>query len=130
MYKDLIEFKKVALSNDLLPNKNNKPNLYDLKVVFDDETKLVSVDNNVDSEKMFNSTYVYDSSSTFNPSVTGISSDGCLDSINLDEIEGDESNSRYWYNLCNIELYESYQDTTQELLAIKKHLESKLPFRK
>lgn len=62
MYKDLIEFKKVALSNDLLPNKNNKPNLYDLKVVFDDETKLVLVDNNVDSEKMFNSTYVYDSS--------------------------------------------------------------------
>ena len=48
----------------------------------------------------------------------------------LHKIEGDESNSRYWYNLCNIELYESYQDTTQELLAIKKHLESKLPLRK
>ena len=31
--------------------------------------------------------YSYDSSNTFNPSVTGISSDGCLDSINLDEIE-------------------------------------------
>ena len=62
MYKDLIEFKNVALSNDLLQHKLDKPNLYDLKVVFDDETKLVSVDNNVDSEKMFNSTYVYDSS--------------------------------------------------------------------
>ena len=62
MYKDLIEFKNVALSNDLLRHKLDKPNLYNLKVVFDDETKLVSVDNNVDSEKMFNSTYVYDSS--------------------------------------------------------------------
>ena len=62
MYKDLIEFKNIALSNDLLESKNDKPNLYDLKVVFDDETKLVQVVNNVDSEKMFNSTYVYDSS--------------------------------------------------------------------
>ena len=62
MYKDLIEFKNIALSNDLLESKNDKPNLYDLKVVFDDETKLVQVVNNVNSEKMFNSTYVYDSS--------------------------------------------------------------------
>ena len=62
MFKDLIEFKNIALSNDLLESKNDKPNLYDLKVVFDDETKLVQVVNNVDSEKMFNSTYVYDSS--------------------------------------------------------------------
>ena len=62
MYKDLIEFKNIALSNDLLESKNDKPNLYDLKVVFDDETKLVQVVNNVDSNKMFNSTYVYDSS--------------------------------------------------------------------
>ena len=30
--------------------------------------------------------YSYDSSNTFNPSVTGISSDGCIDSINLDVI--------------------------------------------
>jgi|TARA_B100000902_G_scaffold398740_1_gene466651 methylation protein EvaC len=58
----LIEFKNIALSNDLLESKNDKPNLYDLKVVFDDETKLVQVVNNVNSEKMFNSTYVYDSS--------------------------------------------------------------------
>ena len=62
MFKDLIEFKNIALSNDLLENKNDKPNLYDLKVVFDDDTKLVQVVNNVDSNKMFNSTYVYDSS--------------------------------------------------------------------
>jgi len=62
MSSELITFKNIALSNDLLQNKNDKPNLYDLKVVFDDETKLVSIENNVDSEKMFNSTYVYDSS--------------------------------------------------------------------
>ena len=62
MQHKLIEFKNIALSNDLLESKNDKPNLYDLKVVFDDETKLVQVVNNVNSEKMFNSTYVYDSS--------------------------------------------------------------------
>jgi len=62
MFKELIEFKNIALSNDLLESKNDKPNLYDLKVVFDDDTKLVQVVNNVDSNKMFNSTYVYDSS--------------------------------------------------------------------
>ena len=36
MYKDLIEFKNIALSNDLLESKNDKPNLYDLKVNQDD----------------------------------------------------------------------------------------------
>ena len=50
------------MSNDLLESVNDEPNLYDLKVVFDDDTKLVRVENNVSSKKMFNSTYVYDSS--------------------------------------------------------------------
>ena len=62
MYRELIEFKNIALSNDLLESVNDEPNLYDLKVVFDDDTKLVRVENNVNSKKMFNSTYVYDSS--------------------------------------------------------------------
>tara|TARA_R100000005_G_scaffold95148_1_gene75576 strand:+ start:194 stop:1369 length:1176 start_codon:yes stop_codon:yes gene_type:complete len=62
VYRELIEFKNIALSNDLLESVNDKPNLYDLKVVFDDDTKLVRVENNVNSKKMFNSTYVYDSS--------------------------------------------------------------------
>tara|TARA_B100000767_G_scaffold250468_1_gene252724 strand:+ start:53 stop:301 length:249 start_codon:yes stop_codon:yes gene_type:complete len=40
----------------------------------------------------------------------------------LHKIEGDESNSRYWYSRSSIEVYESYLDSTQELKAIKKHL--------
>tara|TARA_B100000787_G_C16070694_1_gene239796 strand:+ start:19 stop:267 length:249 start_codon:yes stop_codon:yes gene_type:complete len=41
----------------------------------------------------------------------------------LHKIEGDESNSRYWYSRSSIETYESYLDSTQELKAIKKCLE-------
>ena len=41
----------------------------------------------------------------------------------LHKIEGDESNSRYWYSRSSIEVYESYLDSTQELKAIKKHLD-------
>ena len=40
----------------------------------------------------------------------------------LHKIEGDESNSRYWYSRCSIEVYESYLDSTQELKAIKERL--------
>jgi len=40
----------------------------------------------------------------------------------LHKIEGDESNSRYWYSRSSIEVYESYLDSTQELKAIKKYL--------
>ena len=40
----------------------------------------------------------------------------------LHKIEGDESNSRYWYSRSSIEVYESYLDSTQELKAIKEHL--------
>ena len=62
MTNELINFKNIALSNDLLDSQEQKPNLYDLKVVFDTNTKLVSIKNNVESESMFNSNYVYDSS--------------------------------------------------------------------
>ena len=40
----------------------------------------------------------------------------------LHKIEGDESNSRYWYSRSSIEVYESYLDSAQELKAIKEHL--------
>ena len=40
----------------------------------------------------------------------------------LHKIEGDESNSRYWYSRSSIEVYESYPDSTQELKVIKKYL--------
>ena len=40
----------------------------------------------------------------------------------LHKIEGDESNSRYWYSRSSIEVYESYLDSTQELIAIKELL--------
>jgi len=42
----------------------------------------------------------------------------------LHKIEGDESNSRYWYKRSNIETYESYQDTSKELFAIKNYLKN------
>jgi len=41
----------------------------------------------------------------------------------LHKIEGDESNSRYWYSCSSIEVYESYLDSTQELKVIKEQLE-------
>lgn len=39
----------------------------------------------------------------------------------LHKIEGDESNSRYWYARCN-KNYEDFIDTKQELEAILKQL--------
>jgi len=41
----------------------------------------------------------------------------------LHKIEGDESNSRYWYSRSSLEVYESYLDSTQELKVIKEQLE-------
>ena len=38
MTNELINFKNIALSNDLLDSQEQKPNLYDLKVVFDTNT--------------------------------------------------------------------------------------------
>ena len=40
----------------------------------------------------------------------------------LHKIEGDESNSRYWYSLSSLAAYESYLDSTQELKAIREQL--------
>ena len=62
MYKELIIFKNIPLSNELLYNKEDKVNFYDLKVGFDPNTKLVALYDNVSPEKMFNKNYVYDSS--------------------------------------------------------------------
>ena len=62
MYKELITFKNIPLSNGLLPTKNSKVNSYDLKVGFDPKTYLVALYDNVSPEEMFNKDYVYDSS--------------------------------------------------------------------
>ena len=40
----------------------------------------------------------------------------------LHKIEGDKSNSRYWYNRSGLNTYESYKNSDQELLAIKEDL--------
>ena len=40
----------------------------------------------------------------------------------LHKIEGDEGNSRYWYSRSSLEVYESYLDSTKELMAIKELL--------
>ncbi len=40
----------------------------------------------------------------------------------LHKIEGDESNSRYWYSRSSIAIYEAYLDPTQELIVIKNYL--------
>ena len=62
MLKNLISFEKIPLSNSLLENKNENINCYDLKISFDEDTKLVSVVDNVSPEKLFPDDYVYDSS--------------------------------------------------------------------
>ena len=40
----------------------------------------------------------------------------------LHKIEGDKSNSRYWYNRSGLNTYESYKNPDQELLVIKEDL--------
>ena len=40
----------------------------------------------------------------------------------LHKVEGDESNSRYWYSRSGIEVYESYLDSTKELRMIKNQI--------
>ena len=37
----------------------------------------------------------------------------------LHKIEGDESNSRYWYNRSGLRTYESYDNSDHELSEIK-----------
>ena len=62
MYRELITFKNMPLSNNLLSKEDENVECYDLKVVFDDETKLVHLIDNVSPEKLFPDDYVYDSS--------------------------------------------------------------------
>jgi SAM-dependent methyltransferase len=62
MYKELITFKNIPLSNSLITDKNEDVKCYDLKVGFDEETKLVSLIDNVSPKKLFPDDYVYDSS--------------------------------------------------------------------
>ena len=40
----------------------------------------------------------------------------------LHKIEGDESNSRYWYSRSGLKKYECYKNPDQELLVIKEVL--------
>jgi hypothetical protein len=42
----------------------------------------------------------------------------------LHKIEGDEWNSKYWYQRTNGEQYENYPDPKDELLIIKNQLEN------
>ena len=62
MMKKLLEFKDIPLSNSLLSSKNQTIKYYDLKIGFDEETKLVSLINNAPPEELFPDDYVYDSS--------------------------------------------------------------------
>ena len=40
----------------------------------------------------------------------------------LHKIEGDESNSRYWYNQSMLEAYETHNNSQHELQAIKEKI--------
>ena len=62
MLKNLITFKQLPLSNTLLTDKKESVNCYDLNISFDENTKLVSVVDNVKPEFLFPDDYVYDSS--------------------------------------------------------------------
>ena len=52
----------MPLSNSLLSTKNENVKCYDLKVGFDEKTKLVFLVDNAPPEKLFPDDYVYDSS--------------------------------------------------------------------
>ncbi|MDC0877770.1 hypothetical protein OAP73_05730 [Methylophilaceae bacterium] len=45
----------------------------------------------------------------------------------LHKIEGDESNSKYWYTLCKLGSFEDYDNPNDELLHIIEHV-NKLSF--
>ena len=62
MMGKLLEFKNIPLSNSLLSDRNQDIKYYDLKIGFDEETKLVSLINNATPEELFPDDYVYDSS--------------------------------------------------------------------
>jgi len=60
--KELIGFKNIPLSNTLLSSTQDDVELFDLTIGFNQETKLVSLVNNVSPKKLFPDDYVYDSS--------------------------------------------------------------------
>ena len=60
--KELIGFKNIPLSNTLLSSTQDDVELFDLTIGFNQETKLVSLINNVSPKKLFPNDYVYDSS--------------------------------------------------------------------
>ena len=60
MYKELVTFKNIPLSNGLLSNLKTEAKGYDLKVGFDPNTCLVALYDNVAPEEMFNKEYVYE----------------------------------------------------------------------
>jgi len=60
--KTLIKFDNLPIANNLSEDMNIKNPEFDLHIVFDEETKLVQLHNNVKPEFLFNDTYVYDSS--------------------------------------------------------------------
>ena len=62
MYKKLIKFKNIPLSNGLVSSLGDNVENYDLKIGYDYDTHLVSLYDNVPPEKLFHNDYVYDSS--------------------------------------------------------------------
>jgi len=62
--KTFLDLGKQPIANKFTKSKEEEEYLFDLKVVFDEETKLVSLEKFVDLEMMFNDEYVYLSSAS------------------------------------------------------------------
>tara|TARA_R100000008_G_scaffold80415_1_gene62805 strand:- start:386 stop:2221 length:1836 start_codon:yes stop_codon:yes gene_type:complete len=60
--KTLIKFNNIPLANNLSDTSTEVQLAYDLHIVFDEDTKLVSLADNVSPKLLFGDTYVYDSS--------------------------------------------------------------------
>ena len=62
--KTFLDLGKQPIANKFTKNKKEEEYMFELKVVFDEETKLVSLEKFVDLEMMFNDEYVYLSSAS------------------------------------------------------------------
>jgi SAM-dependent methyltransferase len=63
MKKEFLDLGKQPIANDFIKeDEYNSPFFYDLKVVFDEDTKLVSLKDFVKPELMFNENYAYNTS--------------------------------------------------------------------
>ena len=60
--KTLIKFTDMPLANNLSNSITDKQPVHDLHIVFDEETKMVQLADNVDAKSLFSDLYVYDSS--------------------------------------------------------------------